>query len=439
MNDRVARYMAREGMPGPGSALLVGVSGGVDSMVLLHILLQLGYRCEVAHVDHGLRGAESDADRDFVVTHAMQLGIDCHVRRVDVATLRERPGISTQMGARMLRLDSLKAVAVERGLGEIALAHHADDAVETFFLHLLRGMGLRGWGTIPVRSGIFIRPLLQLSRKEIMTYAQLHGIPFREDGSNADPTYLRGRVRHQLLPVLEEFRPGAGRVLRRDVAMLRSLAAFALAELDERLKGHDLRKGVPCHVFADHTSGHLLLQRLIGDQVAHPSVVDNILAACDAPGVDVRFRVRDGWLIITQGHLRLQEVNLSDGCPEVEVGEDLRVVGAPLVFSEADADGIRPGMGEQVAWLDRDRLTFPLRLRGARPADQFIPLGMTGHKRLMDLLAERKVPIAMRILTPVLCDANGEVVWLVGHRIADRVKVRPDTKRVLRVDWSPLV
>ncbi|MBK6777710.1 MAG: tRNA lysidine(34) synthetase TilS [Flavobacteriales bacterium] len=225
MLAEVQRFVARESLLAPSEPVLVGVSGGVDSMVLLHVLRALEHTCTVVHVDHGLRGAESDADSAFVEAHCRERGIECVIERVDVRG-KAGEGQSIQMAARELRYAVFERVLTGKSARKMALAHHADDSVETLLMNLMRGTGVAGWRGIPPIAGRFVRPLLSVGRAAILEYASKYKVPFREDSSNTDPHYLRNRVRNELLPLMEQLRPGARNVLARDADDLRRLTSI---------------------------------------------------------------------------------------------------------------------------------------------------------------------------------------------------------------------
>ncbi len=222
MRDDVRRFIRREELLAPGEAAWVAVSGGSDSMVLLHVLRALGHPVHAAHVDHGLRGAESDADRALVERWCRELGVPCRTTRVDVHARAAEQGVSVQMAARALRIAWFESLS-EEGPRAVALAHHRDDAIETMWINLLRGSAGAGRGGIAPRNGDRIRPFLCVDKAAILAYAQAHGVPFREDRSNRDPHYLRSRVRQELVPMLEALRPGSLRAMGRSQAWLREL------------------------------------------------------------------------------------------------------------------------------------------------------------------------------------------------------------------------
>lgn len=433
MLQRTARFIRQELALQPSESVRVAVSGGVDSMVLLHVLRALGHHCPVAHVDHGLRGAGSDADREFVRAHCEREKIPFTTTRVDVKTRAARDGISTQMAARDLRYEWFRTLHAADGL-PIALAHHADDAVETLLINLMRGTGTHGWAGIRPRSGPFVRPLLTASRAEILRYAREHGIAFREDASNMDPDYLRNRIRHEVLPLLEELRAGAGRAMNRSTTLLRQLEAVAMpiveAEAATFLPDAEGRVTIPFNAIEASASPDLLLNALLRPRGFHPDVVEQVHNAMEER--------RTGALFLADGHRVNVDRNVLLLMPEDRVRPNLHIdrntpppAGAGFTWVFAEPGGAPPHHMNEV-WLDADRLSFPLELRPWRTGDRLRPMGLSGSKLVSDILVDAKVPRTEKASVHVLTSA-GEVVWVAGHRLAEGYRVQADTKAVLRV------
>lgn len=439
MIERIRNSMARQGMLPPGTPTWVAVSGGVDSMVLLHVLHHMGHRCQVLHVDHGLRGAESDADRALVVSYCEELRIPCTVVRVDVLTRASTSGGSVQMAARELRYEAFRD-AVAQGPPVLAMAHHRDDAIETFFLHLLRGQGVHGWKGIAPVSGPFFRPFLAVERSAIVDYARTEGIPFREDASNSDPKYLRSRVRHEVLPKLDDLRSGWRRVLGRDLDLLRELSHAAALQAAQFLAQYPpTAEGVvrlPAAALLQSGMPTLLIRTLLGEATPHPERLAEVLRALEEQHVGAVFPLADGRAL----HLDRETLVLHQPppaqAPLLIESEEQVPVGAPLRLSVHEAAHVDLGQGPHVAWLHRAALHYPMELRRWRAGDRMRPIGLGGSKLVSDLLTDAKVPSAERAQALVLCAGN-TIVWLVGFRVASGFEARPDSAEVLRMEWLP--
>ena len=436
MLDRVQRYLLKVLSVARGEPLWAAVSGGMDSMVLLHVLRKLGHPCRVVHIDHGLRGEESNDDRLFVEGHCRDHGIPIHIERVDVASLRaEAPGASVQMAARALRYGVFQRL-VESGPSTLALAHHKDDAMETFLIHLMRGMGLHGWGSIPPRTGAFIRPLMEERRAEIEAYAARHGIPFRADPSNTDPKYLRNRVRHELLPLMESMRPGAGTVLARNIDLMRELEIAAGRTIDRTLEGAVGEEGgtvrIPIASVLESGAPLLVLHQLLQDRGAHPEQLKDIVRAMEEHKVGTTFPMAGGAVLIDRNELVVHSAAAPPGpwtIPDpnrVPEGAPLRIERVPITTGDRSC-------GKNVVWLDEGRLEFPLELRVWRTGDRMRPIGLGGSKLISDILIDAKVPRDVKDRTLVLV-SGGHIAWLCGHRAGEGFQAKKEGGSSLRCE-----
>jgi tRNA(Ile)-lysidine synthase len=435
MDQEVRRYMEEHRLATPGEALWVAVSGGVDSMVLLHLLRALGHPCHVAHVDHGLRGAESNADREFVRTYCAEHGIPFAHRRVDV--WEQQDGRSVQMAARELRYAWFHGL-VQRGPAQLALAHHADDAIETLLIHLVQGMGTKGWGAIPVRSGPFIRPLLGVSRTSILAYAQESGVPFREDASNTDPKYLRNRVRREVLPLLEDLRAGARDVLSRNVDLLRELSVAAGHHLDAvvaRIEADDLgRLHIPFELLSASGAPHAVLTRLLRAKEFHPDRIGDIVRAVREGRTGARFVEGDQEVWVEREQLIIGAAPVPP--PEWTIASaEQWPADAPLSIGACTGLDIDPKAGAEVAWLDADAAPFPWVLRPWRMGDRMRPRGLGGSKLVSDILIDAKVSREAKRRTYVL-ESAGTILWCCGLRRSQDGAASSGSERVWRCTWS---
>lgn len=444
---RVAAFAARHAMWAPGQRVLAAVSGGVDSMALLEALRALGAEVAVAHFDHETRGGASAADAAFVAEQCAALGLACRVGR-----WREWAGAaaagSFEMEARARRYAFLAAAAREAGCTVIATGHHADDQAETVLMRVLRGTGPGGLAGIPpVREEAgarIVRPLLAEARAAIRAWAAAQGLAWREDASNADNAHTRNRVRHELLPRLrEEFNPNVDAALahlaesaQTDDTLLRALAAEA--------EGAAVRGGVITR--AAFAALHPALQRRVllrwlaanGGAAEHAGLLrtlEFVLAA--TPGE--RHSAGGGVLL----HATRDEVMLA-GEEHGAAGEAALPVPGACVYGGhrfiAHAPGPPPAaVAAQCTparqWFDADRLGARLTVRGRRDGDTFVPLGMTGTRKLQDYLVDRHVPRPGRDAVPLLL-ARGEIAWVVGHAPGAHFAVTDATRAAVCVEVS---
>lgn len=437
MRDAIRIYLRKNDLLAPNEPLWVAVSGGLDSMVLLHVLRALGHPCSVAHVDHGLRGDASTGDQEFVQAYCAALDIPFQMQRVDVGARSTDTGVSKQMAARELRYAWFNQLTAD-GPHTLALAHHADDAVETLFIGLMQGMGLHGWETIPARSGPFIRPLLGASRNTIRDYAEEHGVPWREDASNADTAYLRNRIRHELLPLLESWRPGTHRNLERNVRLFRELDQLAQHSVSVALDGlvPDARGSlrVPFERVISGGMPLLVLHRLLRTQGFHPDQLESIHLAMLEGRTGALFFHGEHHVLIDRGELVIGK--RSGPFPSwVIPAVDSIPIDAPLCLAPASGSEIDPAAGPRTAWLDLDLVEFPLVLRPWSEGDRMRPNGACGSKLVSDILIDAKVPRDRKQRSYVLVQGE-RVLWLCGHRLAEGCRASPTSKRVVRCEWT---
>ncbi len=451
---RKARHAARKwGMFSPGDLVVVAVSGGADSLVLLDVLAQLapseGISLRVLHVDHALRPG-SDREAEYVERAARTYGIPFRSLRVEVEAPGSR-GLSPEEAAREARYRAYEEELAESGARRLATGHTADDRVETLLLRLLTGAGPRGLGGIPPVRGPYIRPLCQVWREEVERYATFLPLPPLEDPTNRDTAIPRNRVRHVLLPLLERDFPGAKKVLLREAEVLGEVWEWLEEEAREAEgKGVREEEGV-----AEVSTSYLLslppilrrelLARLIRRVGAEPDyhLLEDILRLSEGGGsarLDLAGRARVareyGRILFRPAPSAAEGEEFPD---EVEVrGEGVfplpggRRLKVELVSGEKGAISPREGH-PRVAWLDADLLSFPLRLRRIRPGDRFHPLGAPGTRKLQDFLVDLKVPRGKRREVMVL-ESGGQIAWVVGYRPDERFKVTPRTRRALRCE-----
>lgn len=435
MLEVVRLFIHQHALLEQGAPVWVAVSGGVDSMVLLTVLHQLGHPVQAVHIDHGLRGADSAADRALVVAYCAELGIPLHVEEVDVGVEVERSNSSVQMAARSLRYRVFHRL-VHQGPERLAMAHHADDAMETTLMNLMQGMGTRGWQGIPVRSGPFIRPLLTSTRADIIEAARILRVPWREDASNSDPAYLRARVRKELVPLMEDLRPGVRTVMYRNVELARELDLLAKQRINE-LVAH-LRpdaEGVLRITFdalRASLAPRVLLHTLLEGRGYHPDRIADMVRVMEQGKVGARFP-GEGVEVLADREAFLI-VPFQQALGEWTIHDPFRPpTGMPLDMRSVHASDIDANAGPNVVWLDIDRLVLPLVVRPWRAGDRLLPAGMTGSKLISDVLIDAKVPRHLKDRTLVLCDAE-RILWCCGIRASGMARASANTQRVLRVD-----
>lgn len=468
--EKVLATIRRYRMFTDGDQVLVAVSGGVDSMVLLSVLMKLPLRLRLAvfHLNHRLR-PEAEAEAEMVQRYAADHALPCYTERLAYDLYTCKGNKSLQVAAREVRYQLMAATADRLGMDKIALGHHADDLVETVLMRFLAGAGPEGLAGIPPVRHRYVRPLLEVGREEIVAYALQAKLSWAEDSSNQKPVYLRNRLRHGLLPYLEkEYQPGLRGRLRETAVICREWKE-ALEELGgEVLKRWGLLqpdgKLVP-----NREGGYLLpvapwlellpaIQRLLFRRLFFS------LAPSDTY---LGFIHSEAFLGLLAGPAG-KEINLPGGLiackqgaalwfgPAISVcGEEGREdwESLPLVIPGVTVLPASQGVVESKwltreelpsTWgkvspfefyLDADQLTFPLYLRPRRPGDRFTPLGLGGSKKVKDLLIDAKIPREKRAAYPLLVDGEGRVLGVMGLRPAEQGKITAETRRALYLKY----
>ena len=420
--EKVKAAIERDGLIPEGARVIVGVSGGADSVALLHILHRLGYDIVAAHLNHCIRGAEADADEQFVEDLCAKLGVECITAKTDVPALAAEKGISLEMAAREARHEFFRSVTSDlRPLTSVlCLAHHADDQLETFFLRAARGTGPSGLGgmksvqclNVDAMSSSrspesadetgasrlrFVRPMLSVRRSEILEWLESEGLEWREDASNADESIPRNRVRHQILPMLGKINGRAAENILRTMEILRDEEdhpekAAARREARDRLIEFGVTpsfEAVEQFIeFSARTDGTTFLD------LENVHLVNEYGAVKVDQGGSLRGRYSPG-LPLSRGKMPLpqkQTIRMEEGA------------------------GILRGQWEasvSLAKIDGREVT----VRAPRPGDRMSPYGMEGSKKLQDIFTDLKIPLSQRAAWPV-AECGGEIIWLPGYRIA---------------------
>lgn len=438
--DNFQRYVEEHELVSHDQRILLTVSGGVDSMVMFSLFLKCGYRVGIAHCNFQLRGEESEEDEAMVAREAERFGVPCYNRRFDTIGEMERTGESMEMAARRLRYAWFDELRRGEGYDVIAVAHHADDSIETFFINLLRGTGLRGLTGIHTRTGHLIRPLNFASRKEILEYAVANRIPYREDSSNRSTKYLRNKIRLGLIPRIREINARFTDLMSRNIGRLVDTQRFVdhAVELIRR-EAVSSENGIDTirmdRIDPGFPREFVVYELLSSGYGFKGDVIDALCRALKQGTTGRRFYAREYVGYVDRGAIRITRIPSDDPCETtVEEGTPRSYCGnAVLIYERCDIDSIKTlGVPENQAQLDLDKLRFPLTLRRWREGDWFVPFGMTGRRKVSDFLIDRKVPMAEKERQFVLLSGD-DIVWLVGRRIDDRYRLTRESENVLRI------
>ncbi len=436
MLEQFQAYINRYHLLAEGDKTILALSGGIDSMVLADLLLKTKADFVVAHCNFHLRGDESDGDDWFVRKFAEKRGIQCFVKHFETERYAAKHGLSIEMAARDLRYGWFEQLRQQLGYDKIAVAHHADDQAETFFINLLRGAGLRGLKGMQPQNSVIIRPLLWASREQIRQYAVENHIVWREDHTNAETVYLRNKIRNQLLPVFDELHPEARRGLYKSLEHLSSENELYRELLKEKLsqivKQED---GVQKFEVPEPVEGPTSFQLLFEWLRQYNFNTDQCHFIFEAmeTGIGNKYYSPTHQLVICRNELQLSEIkSVKDEEIRIEAGQEELTSPIHLCFSQFEKTGdFVIDKSPNVALLDANKIQFPLTLRHWRHGDRFHPLGMRGSKLLSDFFVDQKFTEAQKENVFLLVSADNEILWVVGYRIDDRFKVTPETKSIL--------
>ena len=436
MLSTVQAYIAQHQLLRPAAPVIVGLSGGADSVALLHLLTRLGYPCVAAHCNFHLRNDESDADADFAQQTAEALGLPSRRIDFDTADYARQHGVSTEMAARTLRYEWFDTLRRELGAEAIAVAHHRDDNVETILLNLIRGTGLSGLCGMRPRNGHIVRPLLSVDRHQIVRWLADRHIPFRTDSSNASDVYRRNFVRLRLLPLMEQLNPSVRDAILRMAGHLTDVEAIYRNAIDSH-RAHliDADGRISIDALLRTPAPHAMLFELLTPYGFTPSQCADIARALS--GESGRSFVAPGgrWhLLKDRLHLILYPADeVSADTFTLTLGNELT---APIRLSLEERivdEAFTISSSPHVATFDADRIALPLTLRRWRAGDSFVPFGMTGRKKLSDYFSDHKFSLLRKAAAWILCDASGRILWIVGHRTDNRFRITSKTRRALIV------
>ncbi len=419
--------------------ILLAVSGGLDSVVMAHLFQRAGFRFGIAHCNFLLRGKESDGDEAFVRDLAGILGVEFYDEKFETEKYASHHKYGIQEAARLLRYNWFKDLRLQHDFAYVCTAHHSDDSIETFFVNLTRGAGIDGLRGIPMKNENVIRPLLFAGRAEILAFAEKEQLSFREDSSNANDKYLRNKIRHSLLPVLEELNPSIRKTILKEMQHI-SDAGMVLGKFM-------LEQKKAC-LHTDGTDVYFLLKDLEDKQplrfylfewlkefgFKEPAIVnlEEVLKKKEHAGKT--FHASDYTLSVERDRLSIRKRKMTVQA-ELLFEKKSASYSSPIAFKTRMVlerkDFIIPN-NSTLACLDADKLNFPLLLRKWREGDRFQPLGMKGSKLLSDYFSDNKFSAASKEQAWVI-ESRGEIAWLVEHRIDERFKVEEGTRAVFLI------
>lgn len=417
-----------------GSKLLLAISGGIDSMVLLYLCHELKLDIRVAHCNFQLRGDESDEDEKFVKYQCEMMDVLLFVNRFDTKKFAEQQKLSIQVVARNLRYEWFNTLLINNNYDYILTAHHLDDSLETFLINFTRGSGLDGLTGIPKQNGNIVRPLLVFSRNEIETFAKENNIDWREDSSNASNKYLRNKLRHDVIPVLKELNPSLLDSFENTVSSLQQAKSLV----------NDAARMVYKQVVSEEDTIKIDIVKLIAFQ-NHKAYLYQWLCEYGFTDWDAVYDLinsQSGKQVFSESYILLKDRNFLILFPKqnesepihFSIAKDQKEVKFPLKLSFCNVDDISVP-STNVIFVDEAKLQFPLIIRKWQEGDWFYPHGMNGKKKLSKFFKDEKFSLLDKSNTWLLCSEN-QIVWVVGKRQDERFKVDVSTTKILKINYT---
>lgn len=443
--DRVEKYIREQHLLSADGSHLVALSGGADSVALLLILKQLGYRIEAAHCNFHLRGEESYRDEAFVVALCSEQNIPIHRAHFDTKEYSALHKVSIEMAARELRYRYFEQLRKDLGAETICVAHHRDDAVETLLMNLMNGTGIHGLTGIRPKNGFVVRPLLCLSRSEIEGF--LHSIDqsYVTDSTNVVDDVLRNKIRLHLIPLMQQILPKSSENIAKTALYIKEVEAVydhtiksSLSKMITPLQpalGASDRNGAETVRIADLQllpSSECFLFEWLRPLGFTSAQVLQIAESLDAPSGKT-FQSTSHVLYIDRDTL-IVAPHYQAASPMKIPEEGVYKYQENLKFRIISTENVEISKSDNYVTIDKEKVEFPLTIRVIQSGDRFVPFGMKGSKLVSDYLTDRKLSLWARRSQMVVTDATGEVLWLVGHRISDRFRITPATTSILKIE-----
>jgi tRNA(Ile)-lysidine synthase len=433
MLQKIKKFIEKEGLLQSGDKLIVGLSGGADSVVLLYVLHRLGYNCLAAHCNFHLRSEEADRDEQFTETFAQNRHIPFFKKDFDTSSVAKERAVSIEMAARDLRYEWFEKLRKKEKAAAIVVAHHQDDSIETLLLNLIRGTGIKGLTGIKPRNGFVVRPLLCVSKTEILLYAGTEKLPFVTDSTNKQDEFTRNKIRLQVIPLLKTLNPSVNEALIQTMNNLNEAAKIYEAEIEKALQSvwDKEKNSIDIPALKNFPSSETILFELLKKFGFGKEVIADIHKAIDAQPGKVFYspthrlvKDRDAFLLSRfETHHETETSYLIQ--PETNILEMPFLMEISCIDNDNNQEIDKQ---RHIAHLDRDKLQFPLLLRKWLPGDKFIPYGMKGFQKLSDFFNNHKISMPEKENAWVLTSGK-DIIWLVNYRIDSRFGISEHTRK----------
>ncbi len=439
ITNRIAQFIKEKSLLNPNDKVLLAVSGGKDSMLMMRVFYELEIPCIVAHCNFKLRGEDSDMDEELVRSYAQQLGLPFYIKHFNTSQEAEEKGMSIQMVARELRYAWFEELSKEQSCQKIAIAQHQNDHIETALLNLTRSTGLQGLLGISVKRGKIIRPLLGISAAEVLQAVQQMEIPYRDDQSNFSTKYARNKIRLEIIPKFKEIQENFESIMLQNMTHFEESMLFIqrhVGELRSNLfKYEEEQVNISCQEIKEYIDDSYLLFELFKPYGFQKNILKELQEVFNKPmgqifesPTHLLLLNRDQLIIKERSHANREGYIIPDLLHPISIGNASLSFDFTMDFNKK--------LSKEYTQIDFDSLRFPLQLRYWKEGDVFYPLGMKGKKKLSDYFIQQKINRFQKEAIPLLCNANGDIIWVVGHRLDNRFKVTENTKKVLTLVFN---
>lgn len=435
MKEQIQQYIIQHQLLSGEKPVVVGISGGADSVALLHILVSLGYKCIAAHCNFNLRGDESFRDEQFTIDFTKRLQVPLCKISFETNKYAQENRLSVEMAARELRYRWFEELLNTYDADAVAVAHHRDDSVETLLINLTRGSGITGLTGIKPKNGNVVRPLLCVSREDIYAYIENNGLEYVTDSSNSSDIYTRNFIRLKVIPLLEEINPSVKASLARTANHLYDASLIYNHSIEEARKVIIQNNRLSISALLSFPAPATILYEMLKPYGFSRTVCESIFTVLDKDS---------GKIFYSSTHRLLKD--RSDLLIDVLSGEDNRAYLINLEDDNVDLPvELKPEIvvikedyqiekDKKFAYFDFDKLSFPLVLRHWQEGDWFVPFGMKGKKKISDYFNDKKFSLFDKEKTWLLCSGQ-DVIWIVGERTDNRYRIEKTTKRVLKLKF----
>ncbi|QEK51838.1 tRNA lysidine(34) synthetase TilS [Pedobacter aquae] len=429
-------FIKSEGLIGSKDTVLLAVSGGKDSVAMAHLFKQANFSFAIAHCNFQLRGTESDRDEQFVAQLAKTLEVPFHVTSFNTLAYADEHKISTQMAARDLRYRFFEELVSTFNYQKIAVAQHQNDAIETVILNLTRGTGIAGLHGIKTERQNIIRPLMLFKREDIDAYILANQLDFVEDSSNSSTKYIRNKIRHQIIPVMKEINPSLEDTFQKNIAYFSDLEAFLKASIQEYkqklFQKHPKGYLISIQKLKEIPALHFILTELLLPYGFNSTTVTDVILGLDKESGKTFFG-KDDVLLIDRDFIFLQKIQQEHRTELTLNEDDLMLYFQDFIITQEITETTFSN-SQTTAFVDTEKLKYPLALRTWQEGDKFMPLGMKGFKKLSDFFISLKIPLTQKHLIPVLVNADDHIIWIAGYRLDERFKITADTKKITKFE-----